>query len=112
MPKKIGGNVTAELQAKTSVKNDLGEVVNSYQTIATLQGFLDFMSGNSEIANYNAKIQNSTHIFICDYQPIQNLEAEKLRMVINGKIYEIRLIDNPMELNYHYEFYLEFVGLQ
>jgi hypothetical protein len=33
-------------------------------------------------------------------------------MVINGKTYDILLIDNPMELGSQLEFYLKFTGGQ
>lgn len=55
--------------------------------------------GDSKYNTYNAKIQESTHIFICDYVSLdKSISAEKSRVVINGKIYDIMIIDNPMEL--------------
>lgn len=108
--KLIGGNVVANLQQKTATtKNAIGEIVPSWQTVQTLKGFLDYQSGDSRRATYDAKIQESTHIFICDYVPI-SVSAENSRMVINQKTYDVLLIDNPMELNEHLEIYLKFTG--
>ena len=63
----------------------------------------------------NAKIQESTHVFIADYVSLDSrITAETSRMVINGKRYEILLIDNPMEMGSgsQLEFYLKFTGGQ
>jgi hypothetical protein len=42
------------------------------------------------------------------------ITAESARMVINGKVYDIILIDNPMEMcsGSQLEFYLRFTGGQ
>ena len=107
--KKIGGNINAQLQTKTATKSAIGVNKAEWKTVKTLTGFLDFMSGGAETANYNAKIQESTHVFICDYEPLNFAESE-IRLLINGKVYDVQLVDNPMELNYHLEFYLKYIG--
>ena len=58
----IGGNIVAELQLKSSVKNEIGENISSWDTIHEVKGFLDLSSGDSNYSNYNAKIQESTHV--------------------------------------------------
>lgn len=108
--KKIGGNITAILQKKVTEKNEIGEDVTSFVDYKTLKGFLDFMTGQVELGTYNANIQESTHVFICDVFAGVPDDENAYRMVINGKIYEIKLIDNPMKLNKHIEFYLSYVG--
>lgn len=109
----IGGNTKAQLQIKTTTKNAIGESVKSWNTVQELTGFLDLQSGNSNYQTYNAKIQESTHIFICDYVPIDNqVNAENARMFINSQRYDVMMIDNPMELNKHLEIYLKFTGGQ
>lgn len=112
--KHIGGNITAQLQLKTgAVKNEIGEKVPQWETKHNLVGWLDLSSGDSKYTNYDAKIQESTHIFICDYQALNAaIKAENSRMIINGRKYDVLLIDNPMELNYQLEFYLKFTGGQ
>lgn len=107
--KKVNGNINALLEIKTIAKNDIGEGVETWQTLKTLYGWLDFSSGSADYQNYNAKIQESTHVFICDYQPL-NVEESQCRLTIANKHYEVILIDNPMELNYHLEIYLKYVG--
>lgn len=109
----IGGNITAEIQISQTTENDICEAVKSWETVQTLCGFLDLQSGKSEYTTHNAKIQESTHIFICDYTPLaDDVTAENSRMIISGKSYDIMLIDNPMQLCRHLEIYLKFTGGQ
>ena len=54
-------------------------------------------------------------MFIADYVPIADgIQAENSRMTINGKRYDIMLIDNPMELGEgsQLEIYLKYTGGQ
>lgn len=110
----IGGNVTATIQAYSDVTaNAIGETTPNWQNVQTLRGWLDLSSGESRYNTYTAKIQESTHIFLCDYVPLHaSIRAEQSRMLINGKRYDIMLIDNPMEMNQHYEIYLKYTGGQ
>ena len=113
--KGIGGNIKAIIQIFTTTKNDIGEHVQNWTNAQTIKGWIDLSSGEAGYATYNAKIQESTHIFIADYVPLDSrITAETSRMVINGKRYDILLIDNPMELGAgsQLEFYLKFTGGQ
>ena len=107
----IKGNVVGEIQINVATRNEIGEHVPSWTTIQTIQGFLDYITGEANRINYNAKIQESTHVFVSDYVALDfRIEAEKVRMIINHKIYDVTLIDNPMELNAQLEIYLKHVG--
>lgn len=110
----IGGNIVANMQIKVvGEKNAIGQRDNTWQTVENMVGFLDYISGDAMLVTFSAKVQESTHLFICDYkQTVANLSAEESRAVINNKIYNILLIDNPMELNKHLELYLKYVGGQ
>lgn len=118
----IGGNINALIQVKVpGSKNSIGEKVVSWLPVVQIKGFLDLMGGDSKYSTYGAKIQESTHIFICDFlESIINLEleqdldvtSENGRMQINGKLYDILLIDDPMELHQHLEIYLKYAGGQ
>lgn len=136
----IDGNVYAVLQVKdTGVKNAIGERVHEWADVAAVLGFLDLQAGDSKYMNYDAKLQESTHIFLCDYQELTDLQpgwlwspfnlftgiikadqpgaqpvsvtSENARMVVNGKVYDILLIDDPMEMHEHLEIYLRYVGV-
>lgn len=113
--KGIGGNIRATVQVYTSKTNDIWEHVQTWADAQTLKGWLDLSSGEARFTTYNAKIQESTHVFICDYVSLDSrITAETSRMVINGKVYDILLIDNPMELGTgsQLEFYLKYTGGQ
>lgn len=105
----IGGNIEAVLQQKSGcAMNAIGERVPSWSDAHKLRGWLDLSSGDAKYT-YNAKLQESTHIFICDYTPVDRLVDDK-RMVINGVVYDVLLIDDPMELHQQLEIYLRYVG--
>lgn len=112
----IGGNTKAIIQVSTAdALNAIGEREPAWQAKQTIKGWLDLASGDSRYNTYNAKIQESTHIFIADYVALhKDIKAENARMVINGKVYDIMLIDNPMELQSgsQLEFYLKYTGGQ
>ena len=118
----IGGNVKAVLQVSTTEKNEIGEKVKVWHDAVTLTGWLDLQSGDSKYTTYNAKMQESTHLFICDYLPIPatlkvgdetvRVSAENARLVANSQRYDVMLIDNPMGLNKHLEIYLKYTGGQ
>lgn len=109
----IGGNCKAVLQSTVPEKNQIGEFVNTWIDIDTLTGWLDLSSGDSKYTVHNAKVQESTHVFIADYKVLDaRVSAEYSRMIINDKIYDVMLIDDPMELHQHYEIYLKYTGGQ
>ena len=113
--KGIGGNIKATVQVFTQAKNEIGEMVKTWADAQTIKGWLDLQSGEARNTTFNAKIQESTHIFIADYVTLDSrITAEGARMVINGKHYDILLIDNPMEMQSgsQLEFYLRFTGGQ
>lgn len=101
----IGGNIKAELQKKTVSKNPIGEQIESWETVTVLTGFLDLISGSSSYETYNAKMKEASHVFICDYVPVD--PDVNQRMMINGQKYDVTYIDNPMNLNRQLEIYLK-----
>lgn len=111
----IGGNVTCAFQINipTPTKNEIGENIPNWVVIQTIDGWLDYLTGETNRTSYNAKIQESTHVFVADYVDLDSkIEAEKVKAFINGKVYDVKLIDNPMELNAQLEIYLKYVGGQ
>ena len=135
----IGGNVTALLQVKDEgTFNAIGEREHTWSDVTALKGWIDLQTGESNRVDHDAKIQKSTHIFLCDFTSLTDLSTEwvwdpfsfltgiiskgskktvdvtsdNASMVVNGLVYEILLIDNPMNLNQHLEIYLQYVGGQ
>lgn len=112
--KSIGGNLEIEIQIKNRTsKNEIGEAILNWLTVNKLKGWLDFSNGDSKYSNYNTKIKESTHIFISDFKKLDDrVKEENSRAIINNEIYDIMLIDNPMNLNYQLEIYLKYIGGQ
>ena len=113
----IGGNITSTIQVKTTgKKNAIGEAENMWSAVGSVLGWLDYASGQNDLATYNAKIQNTTHYFLCDFtrwnSATQDAEvtSENARLLINGEVYNILLIDDPMNRHQHLEIYLQYVG--
>ena len=105
----IGGSTEAILQRKNGTTiNAIGERVPEWADVQILTGWLDLQAGDSKYT-YNAKLQESTHIFICDYVDIDRKATDK-RLVVNGVAYDVMLIDDPMELHQQLEIYLRHVG--
>lgn len=136
----VGGNIQALLQVKKNgAKNAIGERVNTWVDCTSILGWLDLSTGDSKHTTFYAKVQESTHIFLCDFTNLKNLSTDRVwnpfsfltgvisktdeqetvnvtsgnaRMVVNGEVYEILLIDDPMNMHDHLEIYLRFIGGQ
>jgi SPP1 family predicted phage head-tail adaptor len=105
----IGGNLQVKIQQqKGSTTNSIGEAIPDWVDYKTLTGWLDLSNGDSKYT-HDVKLQESTHIFICDYTAIDR-KAEDKRLTVNGLVYDILLIDDPMELHEQLEIYLKYVG--
>ena len=107
----IGGNTTAEIQVSTTTMNAIGEAVQEWETVQSITGWLDLSSGDSKYTTFNAKVQESTHIFIADYVAL-DAKAENSRLVVNGERYDVMLIDDPMGMHKQLEIYLKYTGGQ
>lgn len=109
----IGGNTIAQIQRQTVKKNDDGEQVRKWERIMELTGWLDLSSGDSKRTVYYSKVQESTHMFICDFVKIpDDVTAENSRIVTDGKVFDIMLIDDPMGIHRQLEIYLKYTGGQ
>jgi head-tail adaptor len=108
----IGGNIKATIQTKISEgKNAMGEAETYWVDAVSKAGWLGFESGEKKRSNFNAKIEETTHVFVCDYRAeIYALADQDTRMIIKGIVYDVLLIDNPDEMNEQLEIYLRKVG--
>ncbi len=105
----IGGNQTLELQQSVDGGlNDLGERMKTWQTVKRLNGFLDLLSGTSERSDM-VKLVNATHVFLADYCPVF-VSPESCRAVVNGQIFDVLYLDDPMNLHDHWEIQLRMAG--
>lgn len=108
----IGGNIKADIQLMTGVElSIIGEQVPVWKTVQSITGFLDLSGGDSKYTIYDAKVQESTHIFIADYVKLDTrIKAENSRMIVDSKQYDVMLIDDPMGLHKQFEIYLKYTG--
>lgn len=107
----IGGNTQGIIQQKQSgVKNAIGERVDAWADIVALTGYLDYAGGESGYIKQKAKVEESTHVFLCDYTAAIGSEASDKRMVINKKTYDVLFIDDPMGMHRQIELYLRYLG--
>lgn len=111
----IGGNTEIELQVnRGSGKNEIGEQVPNWTTADRILGFLDLTGGDSKRNSFDAKIQESTHVFISDYKQLpKEVKPENTRVIDeDGLVYDVLLIDDPMKLHQQLEIYLKYTGGQ
>ena len=107
----IGGNITGTIQTYTTVKNAIGESEKTWSDAFRQVGWLGLQSGDSDYSNHNTKMEESSHVFLCDFRSdIYALADRDTRMIIKGFVYDVLLIDNPDEMNYQLEIYLRKVG--
>ncbi len=109
----IGGNTQGTFQISTVTTNEIGESTKAWVDVQTITGWLDYQAGDSKYTTYNAKMQESTHIFVADYVKLDpSISAENSRMIVEGGRYDVMLIDDPMGLHKQLEIYLKFTGGQ
>ncbi len=107
----IGGNIKGIIQTKTTTKNAIGENIPTWADSFSPVGWLGMQSGGKNYNIYNAKTEETTHVFLCDYHSgIYALADKDTRMIIKGFVYDVLLIDDPMELHQHLEILLKYVG--
>ena len=108
----IGGGIRGTIQTKTTEKNAMQERVPTWtDAFKDVLGWLGLQNGDSKYSNFNAKLEESTHVFLCDYNAdIYALADQDTRMVIKGFVYDVLLIDNPDEMDEQLEIYLRKVG--
>lgn len=109
----IGGNVELTVYNKMSHdKNEIGEVEPSNSEGEKIMGFLDYISGSADLSKFHAKVEESTHVFICDYADnalMFNSGVTKCDVSGYGE-FQILLVDDPMGLHQHIEVYLKYIG--
>lgn len=108
---RIGGKSIGIIQTNSTEKNEIGEAVKAWTDAFSLCGWLGLQSGDSKYTNFNAKIEESTHVFLCDYHAgAYALASQDTRMIIKGFVYDVVFIDNPDEMDAQLEIYLRKVG--
>ena len=111
--KGIGGNTKLIFQVSKTTKNSIGEQVQSWTDVQMIKGWLDLSSGHANYNTYNAKVAESTDVFVGDYVVLDSrITTENTRAIINGKRYDVTWIDDPMGMHQQLEIYLKYTGGQ
>lgn len=107
----VGGNLVAKVMRSETEKNVKGVYVSGEPTqIMEICGWLDYQSGEVGHLAYQSAMQDSTHVFLSDYMAdYAELSEVGLSLEIGSKSYEVKLIDDPMNLHEHIETYLRLV---
>ena len=117
--KNIGGNLDATIQIKASgVKNAIGERVNVWNSLGSVLGWLDYAyaSIQNSVNQFDSRLQDTSHVFLCDYDLFKTasqgnaVTSTDSRLLIDGSIYEVLMIDDVMNLHEHLEIYLKYIG--
>ena len=110
----IGGNIVGIIQTKASEgKNAIGEAENIWTDTFYPFGWLGLQNGENKRTSFNAKIEESSHVFLTDFNAdIYAFADSDTRMVLKGNVYDVLLIDNPDEMDEQLEIYLRKVGGQ
>lgn len=94
------------IERLTTVPNGIGGYIETWNTvISDYDGIIDQLTGNEKLAADQIS-QNSTHILIGAIADIDKSD----RVLFKNKIYSIKNIDNPMNMDSHLEILLEYVG--
>lgn len=109
----VGGNATAVVIRASKSKNASGLAVpDEPEPLMELDGWLDYQAGQPSRLSYQAKLQDATHLWICDYrEDFAALPEAGLSLEIGGARYEILTIDDPMGMHEHLETHLRRVGM-
>ena len=110
--RKIEGNTLCVIQTRDEATvNAIGEKVAEWVDAYEFKGILGLQSGDSKYSTHKAKIEESSHVLVCEYDAdIYALADQNTRVIAKGRMYDVLLIDNPDELDEHLEIYLRFVG--
>jgi head-tail adaptor len=95
------------VQRVTSTPNGFGGYTQAWANHIENYGFaLDQLSGN-EFVQADKTFPGSTHVLMGEVVDIK----ENDRVLFNGKVYEIKNADNPMNLDSHLEILLSYKGV-
>lgn len=98
----------AFIQRSTLVSDGAGYSSTTWQTIATVKGCLDMVSGSTSYAAHSKQTEY-THVFIC--APFSLLITPKDRIVIGHTVFNIVFADEPVYMKHHMEILLQYNSL-
>ncbi|WP_339063562.1 head-tail adaptor protein [Tepidibacillus marianensis] len=101
---------TFTIEKLSQIDDGIGGFTEDWTVFATVEGYLDLMTGTDLSTFQNAFVQESTHILIIpSFTPGI---TDKMRLVdTDGRFYFITYLDDPMGLHHHNEIYCKYGGV-
>jgi SPP1 family predicted phage head-tail adaptor len=95
------------IQRYETVSNGMGGSFSQWTNHLEYDGVIDQLTGN-EMLEADRIAENSTHILI---GPMADIKRQD-RVLFNGKRFDVKNVDNPMQMNRHLEILLQYEGGQ
>ncbi|MCW6664519.1 phage head closure protein [Aerococcaceae bacterium NML191219] len=96
------------VQKRRNQKSKTGGAVLEWVDVTEVCGYLDMLDGSVHNPIQNALVQSSSHVLVVpEYQT--GIEMG-MRIVFEGKLYQITYVDNPVNLDHHLEIYCKYDG--
>jgi SPP1 family predicted phage head-tail adaptor len=95
-----------QLQDYAKVPDGMGGHTESWATVANFNGVIDYLSGKEKEIALQV-MADSTHILITKKADINR----KQQVIFKGGVYRVLDVDNPMNMNRHYEILLQYTGV-
>lgn len=90
-------------------ENSMGEPILDWQTVHNVEGYLDLLTGD-EANSSNSFIEESSHVFMILEVSVDINNGDRIFNPRTDTTYEVTFVDNPMELDSHYEIYCKKVA--
>lgn len=87
----------------------MGEPILDWQTVHNVEGYLDLLTGD-EVNSSNSFIEESSHVFMLLEVVVDITNGDRIYNPRTELTYEVTFVDNPMELDSHYEIYCKKVA--
>lgn len=109
MSNVMGPKTILTLQRKVETADGVGGITETWSSLLTISGVLTSPSGLSKFSDELFRTLKETvrgvYVFFCD--PPSIAITEKDRFIYGSRIFDIRFIKNPGEMNHHYEILLQ-----
>lgn len=96
-------HATVQQWTVTSTELGINVFASTYTTLTNVDGAIELLSKNEMYIEGTDRVVG-THRF---YTDINDSISEEQRIVIGNDIYEIRSVENPMQLDHHLEIIME-----
>lgn len=91
-------------QEQETGKNTMDEPIIEWAKAFSVVGYLDLLTGDVAHST-NSFIEESSHVFIVFDTSLKITSDDQIYNPRTKSSYEITFVDNPMELDSHYEIY-------